>query len=428
MLDVLSRWNRWGQAKLLGGKKRQIIDFLHPYFETPEVIALIGPRRAGKTTVLFQLMDTLETAGVSPKAMLHMNFEEPALYPDLNIKLLDKLYQSYRENIFPEGKAYLFFDEVQNIPEWERWIRARNESENIKCFITGSSSRLMSRELGSLLTGRHLSFNILPLNFQEFLRFKNKNSPDKFQQKSPSPLLRNLLKEYLTWGGFPEVVLSENTDRKQLLLHQYFDDILFKDVVIRHHIRDAVTLKNLAIFLLTHTASLVSFQRISKMFGVSAELAQSYCYYLKEAFLIDFLPFYSTKTSERNRHPQKVHAMDLGLRNALSFTQSEDRGRGMETAVYHALYPKSHDNIFYWKQKNEIDFLTRHGLHVDKLIQVVDILNQHTAEREFAALDEAAEKFPSADKMLIYNQLDEEIISTQKNNIKNINLIEFLLG
>ena len=225
----------------------------------------MGARRCGKTTVMFQIMDKLEELGIDQKAVLHINCEEPFFAQRLSIDLLDEIYETFRQKIWPSGKAYIFIDEIQNVPEWERWVRARNESENIKIFITCSSSKLMSRELGTLLTGRHVSMMVYPLNFSEFCLFR-----DKKIELLDNHEIKYLLDNYLTWGGFPEVVLALEEERKEVLLKQYFDDILFRDISLRHNIRDIFLLRNLAVFLMTQTASLISFNRIANLFGISS--------------------------------------------------------------------------------------------------------------------------------------------------------------
>ena len=130
MLGVLSSWNRWGRATLNSGVEREVMARIVPFLHSKEVVALVGPRRAGKTTVLFKIMDMLEQASVPQEAMLHVNFEEPAFSLTLGLELLDTIYQAYREEIYPEGTAYLFLDEIQNVPGWERWVRARSDTEN----------------------------------------------------------------------------------------------------------------------------------------------------------------------------------------------------------------------------------------------------------------------------------------------------------
>jgi uncharacterized protein len=403
VIEILARWNRWGGAKLSAGFKREITQKLYPFLDSNEVVALIGARRAGKTTVLYQVMDILEKEGIKQEAMLHMNFEEPALSPMLNLELLDQLYDTYREEIYPKGKAYLFLDEIQNIPKWERWVRARNETEDIKIFVTGSSSKLMSRELATVLTGRHVSFHVFPLNFREFLQFNSIPLPKSITKASYSPVIQNALNSYMKWGGFPEIVLAEDEQRKELLLKQYFDDVLFKDVAMRHHIRDTFTLRNIAVHLLTQTGSLISYRRIAKIFEVSLDLARSYCHYLQEAFVVDFVSFYSRKAAERMRNPSKVYAVDLGLRRIVSLTQSEDDGHVVETASYHALQQQTNDGIFYWKQKNEIDFVIRKANSITNLIQVVfeGMDRPEVQERELQALEEAGTVFPKAEQLII---------------------------
>ena len=358
---ALARWNRWGTADLDPRVPRDVIDEIAPFIDTPEVVALVGPRRAGKTTAMHQLIDRLAETGVPDEAVLHVNLEEPAFSHDLGTDLLERLYDAYREEVFPEGRAYLFLDEVQHVHGWERWVRTRRETDDIKVFVTGSSSALMSRELGTLLTGRHVTFRVGPLSFSELLRFKSIALPRNPRVVSAPAGIRSALAEYLRWGGFPEVVLAEDEERKELLLKQYFDDVLFKDIALRHRVRDVSTLRAIAVHLLSQTANLVSFQRLSKPFGVSLDLARSYCSHLAEAFLVSFAPFFSLKATERQRHPNKVHAVDTGLRNTVCLSASPDRGRLAETAVFGALERSFSGDLYYWQGQGEVDVVVRRG-------------------------------------------------------------------
>lgn len=403
MIDLLSRWNRWGAARLAPGHLRDVTARVQPFLDTPEVVALVGPRRAGKSTVLFQVMDLLEARGVPPAAMLHLNLEEPALSTDeltkdAGLALLERGYETWRHEVYPKGRGYVFLDEVQRVPGWERWVRARNEREDIKVFVTGSSSALLSRELGTLLTGRHVSFEVLPLTFAELLRFRGVEVPTDLKLAGTPPEVQNALLFYLRWGGFPEIVLSTDDTRRVMLLQQYFDDLLFKDVALRHQVRDLPMLRALAVHLLASTASLVSFQRLSGIFGASVDLVRTYCSYLEEAWLIEILPFFSLKTSERLRHPQKVHAYDLGLRNAVAITASADRGRLAETALFVALRGEVRNGLYYWKGAGEIDLLVHRGVSVESLLQVLweGWERDEVREREAGALAEATKKFPGA--------------------------------
>ncbi len=413
MIEILYRWNRWGANRLDSGILRRTTSQIIPYLNTSEMIVLLGPRRSGKSTILYQLMDALEKEGVPQDAMLHINFEEPKLIPSLNIKGLDDLYDSYREHIFPQGKAYLFLDEIQNIPEWERWLRARSQTEDIKIFVTGSSAKLMSREIATLLTGRHLSFEITPLDFSEYLQFRQIPLPRNRLPITASPIIRQALNDYQQWGGFPAVTLAPTPQHKQHILAEYFDDILYKDIVMRHNIRDPVLLRNIAVHLLTQTGKLISFQRIAEIFQISGDAATSYCRYLQESFMIEFLPFFSLKAAIRQRHPKKVHAMDLGLRNVVSLAHSPDDGHLAESLVYHCLRRKFGDNVFYWSGDTEIDFVVREGNTITQIWQVVakQLDDPEVQKREFKAIEEAKKEFPSATPFITTKKMPETLSS-----------------
>ena len=426
LLDTLARWNRWGASPLGGGSPRRVTQRILPFLEGPEVLTLVGPRRAGKTTVMFQILDELEKAGVDREACLHINLEEPALAPDLNLDLLERLYRRFRVELRPKGKVYLFLDEIQRVEGWERWVRARNESEDVKIFLTGSSATLMSREMATLLTGRHLAFRVFPLDFAESLQFRGIEAPKG--RLPASPEVHNALQLFLRWGGYPEVVLAKDDVIREALLKQYFDDILFKDIAIRHQVRDLWTLRVLAVHLLSISASLVSLQRLANLFGMSLDLVRSYCSHLEEAFLVSFLPFYSLKTAERLRRPRKVHAVDLGLRNAVSLSPTADRGRLAETAVYQKLWQEADaDTLFYWKELGEVDLLQRRGLEVERMLQVTleGLDDEATRQRELASLVEGHKAFPKARRQLIAGTLPSTPLPEE---IEVEPLWRFLLG
>lgn len=401
MLDLLLRWNRWGSAKLAPGHRRDVVAAIRPFLDTREIVGLIGPRRAGKSTVLYQLMDVLGQAGVPPEQMLHVNLEEPGFAAELGTDLLDRLFRTFREEVSPHGRVYLFFDEIQVVPGWERWVRARNEAEDVKVFVTGSSAKLLSRELGTVLTGRHVSFRVRPLGFAEFLRFRDQ-SPPKQKRVVDSAPMQKALRDYLQWGGFPEVVLATDVRRKELLLKQYFDDVIYRDVALRHEVRDLPTLRALAVHLLGQTSRLVSFQRLGSLLGISDDLARIYCSHLQEAMLIDLLPFFSTKLGVRTRNPQKVFAVDTGLRNAVCSTVTPDLGSLVETAAHGSLERTAHDGLFWWRGEQEVDLLVRQGERIARVVQVsYELREAATAERECGGLLEGSKMFPQAQAELV---------------------------
>ena len=407
MLDILAPWNRWDGGDWRTGFPRQATSGLLKLLDGPEILCLVGPRRAGKTTVLHQIAAAHQAAGHAPTSILHVNFEEPLLAVDMGTKLLEEAYVAFREKVCPTGRALLLLDEIQHVASWERWVRARNENENVKIVVTGSSSALLSREFGTRLTGRHLSIPIWPLDFAEALRFRGLKAPSQTERSGRPATLVKALADHLRWGGFPEVVLADDEERKSALLKQYFDDLLFKDVAMRHRVRDLVSLRALAVHLLSQSANLVSFNRLAHTFGVSLDLVRHYCQYLSEAFLIRLLPFYSLKAGERQRRPQKIHALDTGLRNAVAMTGSPDYGRMTESAVFSALLKRGDTDLHYWKGRGEVDLVVRRGTRVHQLIQVAaeGLEREEVRRREMASLDEAGKRFRKAEALLLTDRV-----------------------
>lgn len=428
--EILYKWNLWGEWQPFYGKEREICRQIMSFVEEPEVITIIGPRRAGKSTVMYQIMQSLIQSGISETSILHINFEEPALASSLDLELLDNLYQSYKSKVNPTERTYIFLDEIQNVPDWERWVRSRNEKENIKIIITGSSSKLLSQELGTLLTGRHLSFDVYPLSFKEQLIFNDITIPKQPWPTQAPAVVQHALNQYLMWGGMPRVVLSDNQQLREQLLTRYFEDILYKDVIMRHDIRDLHTLRNMAVFLLTQTGSLVSYQRLSDLFNASHEMVKNYCHYLQNAFLIKFLDFYTLKTGERVRKPMKAHAIDLGLRRIVSFGQKTDECKLIESMVYRELLETAQDGIFYWRNDAEIDLLTRQGITITQLLQVTyaGLDNLKTFKREIGAFDKASQHFPDAKKRLIVYELPKQYPAAVPDDVEIIPLWQFLLA
>ena len=199
------------------------------------------------------------------------------------------------------------------------------------------------------------------------------------------------------------MVLEKNIERKSALLRHYFDDVLFKDVALRYSVRDVKTLRAMAVHLLTQTASLVSFHRLSKTFGVSLDLVRAYCSHLEESFLLKLIDQYSLKATERRRNPQKVYAGDLGLRNAVCISGSDDLGRRAETAVFQKLQRVEGVEVFHWKGAGEVDFLVRKGGKVSDLIQVAyqGLDKEEVREREIGPLQEAHKSYQKAGRRIV---------------------------
>jgi predicted AAA+ superfamily ATPase len=235
LLSALAPWNAWDSPSPRTGIPRDITPTLLPLIQRPEALVLTGIRRGGKSTIMFQLVEALVAKGTDRTSILYVNFDEPAIEPSRGTALLEEIYQAFRERLCPRGRAIVFLDEVQHVPEWERWVNGRLVTENISIVVSGSSAQLMSREIATLLTGRNITVRIFPLSFSEYIRFKGVDisMENRLLLEKQRHVLRHELHNFLQWGCFPEVTLEQSDEVRARLLSQYLDDILFKDVVMR---------------------------------------------------------------------------------------------------------------------------------------------------------------------------------------------------
>jgi hypothetical protein len=429
LLEILNSYNRfWISGRIEAGIDRDALHHCIRHLSKKKVLLLKGVRRCGKSTLMAQMIRGLLGKGENPKSILRINLEEPLFASEHSIDLLEQIYRGYRENVFPSGPCYLFLDEIQNIPEWERWVRGRSETENAHIVITGSSSRLLSRETGAKLTGRHISVELFPLSFAEFLRFKGvtaRSTSEYFAQKA---LVRNLLAEYRKYGGFPEVVLHQETEDKELLLKQYFEDIVHRDVVSRHEIRDIVTLQNLAVFLMTNIGRPTSVSNLKRNLNVSQDKVENYSSALMESYLIFRLAKFERSLKKSLRARFKPYAIDTGLRNRVAFAFSEDSGWLAENLVLNHLRMR-HDDLFHDSNGGEIDIIVKEGLKIAASIQVwhAGPSDAEIPPRELAGFIDRERSKNKGACLLITNDLDQELKLAGKK-VRCVSLPVFLLN
>lgn len=429
LLEILYKQNpHWEGGALEAGYPREILPAVLAFNDARETTVLKGIRRCGKTTLLAQVINQLLSRDIPPAQILRINLEEPLFSREYSIELLERIFRLYQERKNPTAKTWLFLDEVQNIPAWERWVRGRSESEAVKIYVTGSSANLLSREIGTKLTGRHVSFTVYPLSFREFLIFNQCPPPDPDSWYGQKPLLRHLLQQYLCHGGFPEVVKQGEAAKKELLLKQYFDDILFRDVVARHEIRDVHNLTNIAVFLMTNMAARTSVKKLKDNLGLSQDKTEHYLSALLEACLFFTLRKFSFSYKQQLRAGFKVYAADNGLRNRIAFTFSEDSGRSIENLVFNHLNQNT-EELFFTANGGEIDFLVKEGTRVKTLYQVwySSDPKQQIPSRELAALSAAGAAWPDAEKVLLTNNY-EDSITREGSTIQCRPVLKFLLG
>ncbi|MDL2123181.1 MAG: ATP-binding protein [Deltaproteobacteria bacterium] len=409
LIEVLEYWNFWNQDRRTGVYRKDYADELYRQGKLKEASIVAGVRRAGKSTILLQVLRKLIDSGTPRENILYVNFEEPTFIPYLTVEFLLRIHDLYLERFNPRGRTYVVLDEVQLVPGWERFVRGLyDRDKDIKFYITGSSSKLLSKEYGTSLTGRIVSNEVFPLSFQEFLAFKKKEEMIESSRGKGSPALRNLFNQYTRFGGFPQVVLTEEEKDKMQILKDYYTAVIEKDIIQRYQVRDIKKLKEFCLNLYANAATHFSGYQAEKRQKISQPTANKFLEYAREVFLVQTTDYFSYSFTEQKANPYKVYAIDPGLYNAVSFRFSENLGRIFENVVYLALRRKG-EEIFYWKGKGEIDFLIRKGTRIDRLINVCWELNKKNEKREFFSLYEAMKQFNVSNAQIIVSGYDDQV-------------------
>lgn len=374
LIKIIAFWQEVAKEGPLDD--RALVDTIDT--QTREVVDIVGVRRGGKSSILKLLIQRLQLKD----NFLYINFEDPFFIDHDDPQIVEELIATYKE-YFSTELRYLFFDEIQAVRQWEKAIRKLRDAGKYKVYVTGSSSKLLSGELATLLTGRHLSYELLPLSFAEYLQFKGVELKAKKDIVLKSKTLLKNFSDYLSIGGFPEVVLTGN----QTLLKQYFFDIIQKDIVMRHAVRETGKLEKMAVFLMSNASKIVSLESLKKTFTISYKMVSTYIDYFKESFLLFEIPQFSHSLKKQAKALKKYYAIDCGLANVAAFRFSEDKGRILENAVYLHLL-RSWKTIYYYRTKNnlEVDFLVK-SAGEKKAIQVAwSLADEKTRDRELRAL------------------------------------------
>lgn len=415
IIGVLKEQNFWGKDQPLGLPRKEFLSQLDSLSKLKEAIAIVGVRRSGKSTLAKQFMAEKIQKGLKKEETLYVNIEEPPFSSSLNLDLLDEIYSAYQE-IISRKNGLIVLDEIQNIPAWEKWVRSKLENDPpAKIILTGSSAKLLSSEFSTVLSGRKVTLEVSPFSFGEFINYRGIDISAKYNLVLKKDQILPLLREYLEFGGFPRVV-AETTENKKVLLKEYFDSILLRDVSARYKIKEVNVLKALSTIILTQNASLVSIAKLttaiqdSFKIKVSLETVSRFMSYLESAYLVFFVPIFSYKIKEQMKYPRKVYCIDTGLRNAVSFRFLEDLGKLAENMVFLELR-KSGKEVFYWKSRRdkEVDFVIKKGLMVDTLINVCwNISAPETKAREVNSLLEAMEEFNLKEGLIITEDYEVE--------------------
>jgi len=411
LLEILEDWNLWKKEIDTGKTRIKYVERCLELLKTNVVVDIIGVRRSGKSYIMKQAMKQLINNKIDKTDLLFVNFEDRR-FTEFTPLILDEIYNTYLTTIKPCNKPFIFLDEIQNVPKWEKWVRSMHELGKAKIVISGSSSKLLSGELATVLTGRHLDLFVFPLRFKEFLNFKGLEIKDELDLVARKQNILSYFTEYLEFGGFPEVVLSNN---KKFLLLTYFDDILTKDIERRYRLKKSDKLRSLAKFYLTNTSHLITFNSLKKFLNTTTTTIEKFSSYLEEVNLLFFVKRFSFKVKEQEKSPRKVYSSDIGLANALGFKLSLNIDSSIENIVAIELYQSMKRNqnmeFYYWHDKDdrEIDFVVKISSKVQQLIQVCWNPEEYkTKEREVRALLLASSKLNCKNLLVLTENYDTD--------------------
>lgn len=375
-------------------------------------VTIIGPRRTGKTYFLYQRLRELRSGDKGPPT-LFLNLEDDRLAPS-DATTLDAIWRAFRESSpRVEGQVvHVFLDEVQAIDGWERFVRRIIDTEGVRVYITGSSSRLLSTEVATVMRGRSLTFTLLPFSFREALRARglDPGSAPSYDQRAA---VLGELREYMTYGGFPEVVLMEDGPSRMNTLREYVELMLMRDVVERHGLRNIALMRRLLSDLLTSIGGEFSVHKYRNHLAslgirVSKNTLYEYFGYLEDAFIIHPLRAYNRSRREHIRSLPKVYPIDPGLSLQAGGRSSQDLGRRMECVTALELLRTSLEDrlteVLYWRDPfgKEVDFVVRRDTDVVQLIQCCyDVAAFGVKERELGALLKASDELGCDDLLVL---------------------------
>lgn len=392
MLDQKASFNK--KEKLI----ERDID-LEKYLTTRQIVIITGVRRCGKSSLLFLLKESLK---LNDSGYCYFNFDDERVIPDISV--LDQIYNLHIEIYGKE--PVLFFDEVQNIEGWEKFINRVYES-GIKVFVTGSNGLLLSSEISTSITGRNKTIQLFTFSFHEFLRLKGSQyNPDLLTSTEKSLLIRDF-NSYFSTSGFPLVIMEGDLE----FINSYFQDILYRDIIARYRLSQVNEIKQIGLYFASNVGKLFSYSTLQSIAGVkSLSSIKDYLFYYEQSFLFFYLKKFDYSVKKQIMNPKKVYAIDQGFIHRLGFSFSENKGRILENILLLQLL-RSGKDIYYHSGKYECDFLIKEGIKVAEAIQVTYLLDHSNYEREVSGLQEAMATYSIPNGTLITYTGEEDFAS-----------------
>ena len=398
---------------ILDFHQSQLPDFRRRDLKVPlgldKIITIIGPRRAGKTYYLYQIMSDLMKQSLAERhQILYLNFEDERL--DLEGDN-DVIFEAYRE-LYPHqdlSQVFLFFDEIQEIPNWEKFIRRVTDTISRNIFLTGSNAKMLSREIATSLRGRSLNFEILPLSFREYLAFQDIPSDDLISSRNRAKV-NNAFEQYCLWGGFPELIKFDD-GIKARVLQEYFNVMLYRDLVERYEIRDVSILKYLLKRLIGSYTKEFSINKLyndlkSRGFAIGKDTLYQMIDEIFSIYMLAYVEKYDPAVIKREMSNKRVYLFDNGFAAATQYSFSEDRGKRLENIVYRHLREKT-EAIFFIRNKWECDFVILWDGRTPDLVQVTDQLHEQNFQREIKGLESAKHSLGAGKCLLLVDSVQK---------------------
>ena len=369
-------------------KRERYLQRIRPFYDSEMVKVITGIRRCGKSTLMQQIIAEIQQRNVADDHIIYINFES---YKFRKISNPDALYEYVKNRIKDTKKYYLFIDEIQNVPEFELVINSFRATHNISIFITGSNSKLLSGELATHLSGRTLSFRIMPFCFKEFVAF--------YEEKGEHIPPEQLLDSYMLWGGFPLTCKEENDSEKEVLLSNIYDSVVLKDVVMRNKIASVTALDRVLEYVIANSSLTISGNTIASSLkaddiNVSVPTVYDYLKYISDACICDKVPRYDIRGKKVLSFEEKIYVCDLGFFHLKKNRSKEEYGHIVETICYNELISRGYQVYVGKTYKSEVDFIAQRGTEKFYLQAAYLLNNDETVEREFGAYRSIEDNYP----------------------------------
>jgi predicted AAA+ superfamily ATPase len=396
-------------------KRELYLKRIRPFFDSEMVKVITGIRRCGKSTILRQIIQELQDRGIPDENIIYINFED---YRHRNLWNADELYQDVEKSIIVSGKYYLLFDEIQNVDRFELVINSFRSTHDVSIFITGSNSSLLSGELATHLSGRTLSFRIMPFTFKEYCEYQDEIQSGRTREES--------LDEYMKWGGFPLVCKESDEASKEIILSNLYDSIVLKDIIMRNKVASPLALEKVLDYVIANTSTTFSGNTVAtslsdRIQSVSAPTVYDYVRYIEDACICDRVPRYDIRGKKVLAFEEKIFVCDLGLFHLKKNRVKDEYNYIVETLCYNELAARGY-NVYIGKTyKGEVDFIAEKGKEKFYVQAAYLLSDEQVIEREFGAYRGISDHYP---KYVI--TLDRTTLT--RDGIIHLNLMDFLLA